>query len=94
MKIILIIYLIVSILNLVLPYLAIQLANIEVKKDFPNVKYKKNSFLERLSAFLRAIVLAFFPVVNAITLLFVCANWETFVEMCYDKLVDRLEDEE
>ena len=76
MKILLAIYLLISIITLVFGSMMAIIAVKKIKKEYPNIKFYKKTILERICACFRAIIICFCPIVNLIALLSMTLNYE------------------
>lgn len=89
MKVILIIYLVISALAIILPTLACKCAVIQLKKEIPDIKFNKVPFVERLSALIRALIMALCPLFNLCIVLGYCLKWEDLVEQSADMIFEK-----
>lgn len=81
MRIVLLIYLVVSVLTAVLSYGAAVEATSIAKKRNPDKVWPHHSLLSRLLGLLRASIICLVPLLNVGILLHICLNWDKNLEM-------------
>ena len=91
MKIFLIAYTIVTILMLIYIALLIIKVTSEFMKANPDAKFKKAPFVERAIICLRAGVLIFCPIINAVIFFVLLAEYEDLEDSMYEAIADRVE---
>lgn len=80
MRIILIIYLVVSLLVLALCWLAGIEASKLLKERHPDKQMPKRSLLSRMGGILRSIIICFIPLLNFGMLIYIAVYWERSLE--------------
>ena len=93
MKTILIIYLIISLLNLIVTYLLAKSVVYKFHRDNPNVKFKKTSVFERVVCWIRQILTAFIPILNFLMLITYLLAWNMIAEKLEDTIWEEMVDE-
>ena len=88
MKILVIIYFTISIITFIFAYLIALSIIKKIKKEYPNVKFHKNSLIEKIIALLRSSIISFCPIINVITLLIFVFKYEECFEIFEDKIYE------
>lgn len=94
MKILLYIYLGISVLTLLMYIFTVFDAAYEFKRRYPNVKNGKTHLMEDISAWSRAVIYCFLPIVNAFLLFSLLFNAETLKEHTIEKVYLKLTSKE
>ena len=93
MKILLTIYLIISLLTFGFIYLCSRFVAKKFKTEHPTAKFRKVGCVEKVIAFLRTVIVSFCPIINIVFLLVFVLAWEQCVEATEDKVWDLVEEE-
>lgn len=93
MKVILIIYLVISLLTFGFIFLCSYFAIKKFKAEHPTAKFHKVGFAERFVSFLRTAIISFCPIINVVFLLVFVLAWEQCLEETEDKIWDLTEEE-
>lgn len=95
MKILVIIYFIVSIITFIFAYLMALSIIKKIKKEYPSVKFYKKSLIEKILALLRTLIISFCPIINLIVLLCLVFGYdkifEAVEETIYENDIETLE---
>ena len=86
MKVILIIYLVVSICAFVFVYLTAFYARSIMKKRYPNTKYRKDGLLKKFIDFIRILFISFCPILNLVSLIIWIVGFDEVVENAIEKV--------
>lgn len=90
MKIILIIYLTLSVITLVFSYMAARYIAEKFKRENPDLVLKKSTKLEKIMGWFRAILISFCPILHTLSLLVWLLAWDMCVERMEDKIFEDL----
>lgn len=90
MKIILIIYLTLSVITLVFSYMTARYIADKFKRENPDLTIKKTTKLEKIMGWFRCILTSFCPILHTLTLLVWLLAWDLCVEKMMDKIFEDL----
>lgn len=87
MRILFIIYLVISFLSLITILLALGQVKREIKRTYPNLKKPHYSVGEKAISIFRTLLLCFCPIVHTIVLLAFILVWDKVVEKAIDDII-------
>lgn len=91
MIVIKIMYVSAAVMYLALGFLAAIISIKEFKKNNPTATPIKQTFAQKLSAWIRAFIFAFCPILNLICALVLALRWDDFLDACYEKVAEMCE---
>ena len=86
MKIIFIIYVVISILTFIFSFASAKIAWLKVKKEFPNTEFEKVPLIEKFFSWVRFIILCLIPLYNFLILMIYIFRWDNMVKMGMEEI--------
>ena len=90
MKTLIIINCVIACINLILALEIVFETVVQVKKDYPNVKFMEKTPIAKLIGWISIIIRALIPIYNIIILIGFLFMRETMIEQGYETLLDRI----